>query len=86
MWGETPWQERSPVSRGGPGEGAAQSIQRESTGAHLRSNEVVTGYRIEALDGEIGHVAGFVVDEEVWAIRYIVVATRNWWPRKKVLV
>jgi hypothetical protein len=26
------------------------------------------------------------VDDEVWAIRYIEVATRNWWPGKKVLV
>jgi len=26
------------------------------------------------------------VDEEAWAIRYIEVATRNWWPGKKVLI
>jgi hypothetical protein len=31
-------------------------------------------------------VADFVVDDETWAIRYIEVATRNWWPGKKVLV
>ena len=42
--------------------------------------------RIQAADGEIGHVEGFVVDDEAWAIRYIEVATRNWWPGKKVLV
>jgi hypothetical protein len=46
----------------------------------------VTGYHIEAADGEIGHVDGFVVDDEAWAIRYIEVATRNWLPGKKVLV
>jgi hypothetical protein len=61
-------------------------ITRESTDSHLRSSEAVTGYHIEAVDGEIGHVAGFVVDEEAWAIRYVEVATRNWWPGKKVLV
>jgi len=44
------------------------------------------GYHIEAVDGEIGHVDGFLVDDEAWAIRYIEVATRNWWPGKKVLV
>jgi len=54
--------------------------------SHLRSSEAVTGYRIEAVDGEIGHLDGFVVDDEAWAIRYIEVATRNWWPGKKVLV
>ena len=61
-------------------------IARESTDSHLRSTEAVTGYHIEATDGEIGHVDGFVVDDEAWAIRYIEVATRNWWPGKKVLV
>jgi hypothetical protein len=46
----------------------------------------VTGYRIEAADCDIGHVDGFVLDDEAWAIRYIEVATRNWLPGKKVLV
>jgi hypothetical protein len=62
------------------------SIWRESTDSHLRSSETVTGYHIEAADGEVGHVDGFLVDDEAWAIRYIEVATRNWWPGKKVLV
>src|SRR5260221_6924812 len=40
---------------------------------HLRSCKSVTGYRIGAEDGEIGHVQGWIVDEEDWAIRYLVV-------------
>jgi hypothetical protein len=64
----------------------ADRIQRESNDSHLRSTETVKGYSIEASDGEIGHVDGFIVDDEAWAIRYIEVATRNWWPGKKVLV
>jgi hypothetical protein len=67
-------------------EATADRIRKESTDSHLRSTDAVTGYGIEAADGEIGHVAGFVVDDEAWAIRYIEVATRNWWPGKKVLV
>ena len=67
-------------------EALADRIRRESTDSHLRSTEAVTGYNIEAADGEIGHVNGFVVDDEAWAIRYIEVATRNWWPGNKVLV
>jgi hypothetical protein len=59
---------------------------RESMDSHLRSTEAVTGYHVEATDGEIGHLDGFVVDDETWAIRYVEVATRNWWPGKKVLV
>jgi hypothetical protein len=31
-------------------------------------------------------VADFVVDDEVWAIRYLVVDTQNWWPGKKVII
>jgi hypothetical protein len=54
--------------------------------SHLRSAEEVTGYSIAASDGEIGHLDGFVVDEDTWAIRYIEVATRSWWPGKRVLV
>jgi hypothetical protein len=64
----------------------ADRIRRQSADSHLRSVEAVTGYHIEATDGEIGHVCGFVMDDEAWAIRFIEVATRNWWPGKKVLV
>jgi len=67
-------------------EAVADRIQRESADSHLRSTEAVTGYNIEAADGEIGHVDGFLVDDEAWAIRYIEVATRNWLPGKKVLI
>jgi hypothetical protein len=63
-----------------------ENIRRDPGDSHLRSSAAVTGYHIEASDGEIGHVDGFIVDDEDWAIRYIEVGTRNWWPGKKVLV
>jgi uncharacterized protein YrrD len=53
---------------------------------NLRSTEAVTGYHIQATDGEIGHVEDFIIDDETWEIRYLVIDTRNWWPGKKVLV
>jgi len=53
---------------------------------HLRSAHEVAGYHIQAKDGEIGHVADVVFDDETWAIRYLVVDTLNWWPGKKVLI
>jgi sporulation protein YlmC with PRC-barrel domain len=53
---------------------------------HLRSCNAVVGYHIEASDGEIGHVQGLLVDEESWAIRYLVVNTSNWWLGHNVLV
>ncbi len=54
--------------------------------AHLRSTHAVTGYHVQALDGEVGHVEDFIIDDETWSIRYLVVDTQNWWPGKSVLV
>lgn len=67
-------------------EALAETIASDLTESHLRSTGAVSGYNIEASDGEIGHVHGFLVDDEDWAIRYMEVATRNWWPGKRVLV
>jgi len=78
--------------------GASPNIMRElgnrrkSTQAekaldsHLRSTHEVSGYHIQALDGEVGHVEDFIIDDETWAIRYLIVDTRNWWPGTKVLI
>ncbi len=61
--------------------------EREESGdVHLRSAAKVTGYHIEATDGEIGHVEDFIIDDETWEIRYMVVDTRNRLPGKKVLI
>jgi len=46
----------------------------------------ITGYHIHATDGEIGHVEDLMVDDENWAIRFLVVANRNWLPGKKVIL
>ena len=53
---------------------------------HLRSCNAVVDYHLHATDGEIGHVAGFLVDDDTWAIRYLIVDTSNWWLGHKVLV
>jgi uncharacterized protein YrrD len=53
---------------------------------HLRSTHDVSGHHIQAADGEIGHVEDFIIDDETWAIRYLIIDTRNWWPGKKVLI
>jgi len=54
---------------------------------HLRSTRAIRGYGIEAEDGGIGHVHGFVFDDAAWVIRYLIVDTRNWWPGgKEVLI
>jgi hypothetical protein len=66
--------------------GTTMQNPSESGDPHLRSVDEVTGYYIHAHDGEVGHVEDFLLDGSAWAIRYIVVDTRNWWPGKKVLI
>jgi hypothetical protein len=39
---------------------------------HLRSTHEVSGYNIQAADGEIGHVEDFIIDDAAWAIRYLI--------------
>lgn len=57
--------------------------QVRQTEAHLRSMEEVEGYAVAAIDGDIGHVDGFVVDDTDWVVRYLTVNTRNLWPGGK---
>ena len=53
---------------------------------HLRSFRKISGNRIHATDGDIGHVEDFLVDKESWCIRYFVVNTGNWLPGRRVLI
>lgn len=53
---------------------------------HLRSVHEVTGYHIHAEDGQIGHVADFLLEDQDWSIHYLVVDTQDWWAGKKVLI
>jgi hypothetical protein len=101
-YGYTPYWEGSYLwgayGSGAPGSGPALSVAeleherrwnweaREHGDPNLRSSRAVTGYHIQAADGDIGHVEDFLVDEHFWAIRYMIVDTTNWWPGKHVLV
>ncbi len=58
----------------------------ETWDPHLRSTRDVSGYDIQATDGEIGHVEDFIIEDETWMIRYLLIDTQNWWPGKKVLI
>jgi len=53
---------------------------------HLQSAHSVIGYHIHATDGDIGHVEDLLVDDQTWAIRYLLVNTGNWWSGHQVLV
>jgi hypothetical protein len=59
---------------------------QEAGDHHLRSCNAILKYHIHASDGDIGHVVDLLVDDETWAIRYLVVDTSNWWLGHRVLV
>lgn len=52
----------------------------------LYSTHLLKGFEIGATDGSIGKCSDFLVDDEAWVIRYLVVNTRNWLLGRKVLV
>ena len=80
VWGPSPYVVREREQR------KTSTQSGKAWDAHLRSTDAVSGYQIQATDGEIGHVKDFIIDDETWAIRYLIIDTRNWWPGKKVLV
>ncbi len=58
----------------------------EAWDSHLRSTEDVSKYKIQATDGEFGHIEDFIIDDELWTVRYLIIDTRKWWKGKKVLI
>jgi hypothetical protein len=65
-------------------ESATASKKKEET--HIFSVAELTGATIVASDGDIGHLADFLVDLKAWKVRYAIVDTRNWLPGKQVCV
>ncbi len=85
LWGYRPYP--SSVQPLTPEEVAEhQKEVQEIKHCHLRSAREVTGYHLGAMDGEIGHVKDYLADHQTWAIRFLIVDTKNWWPGKQVLI
>ncbi len=53
---------------------------------NLRSVRKSTGYHLQARNGEIGHVDDFLIGEDSWRIRYLLVDTSNWIGGRSVIV
>lgn len=65
---------------------AAPRIEQDAPGGdpHLRSSNEVIGYDVQALDGALGSVEDFVIDEHTWKVSDVVIDTTKWWPGGKV--
>jgi hypothetical protein len=76
----------APSANGFQSRDRAETARRGHGDQHLRSVHEVKGYHIHASDGEIGHVADFLLEDGDWSLHYLVIDTHNWWPGKKVLI
>jgi len=54
--------------------------------SHLRSTHNVSSYGVHALDGEIGRVDDFIIDDMEWAIRYLVIGLNDKKQGEKILI
>ena len=64
----------------------AEATRDSNADPHLRSCAAINGYHIHASDGDIGHVSGMLIDDETWAVRYLIVDTSNWWVGHQMLI
>jgi hypothetical protein len=64
----------------------AESASSRPIDSDLRSAEAIIGYQVEATDSGIGRIKDFIIDDESWTIRYLVIDTHPWLPFGSVLV
>ena len=53
--------------------GEAEAAVSRSDDERLHGVAEVMGYRVHAIDGEIGHVENFLFDDQDWSFRYLIV-------------
>jgi sporulation protein YlmC with PRC-barrel domain len=80
-------------ANGSPGLLAAERLYEvppdpaaQSGDIHLRSAREIRGYHIRATDASAGQIEDFIIDDDTWEVRYLVVDTASWWKGKKVLI
>jgi hypothetical protein len=65
---------------------ATTSQNPEPADPHLRSTQAVSGYQLHAVDGIIGHVCDFLMDDKSWAINQLVIKIGHRFTGKEVLM
>lgn len=80
MWIPHPY---IPDGRQQPG---AFDTQRRAGESHSRCTHDWSAHRIQAADREMGLFEDFVIDEETWNVRYLIIDTPIWWPGNQVLL
>ncbi|HVC00694.1 MAG TPA: PRC-barrel domain-containing protein [Steroidobacteraceae bacterium] len=85
-YGGTDGAYRQDQARGARADAEADAERHSHDDHHLRSGKAVVGYRMHASDGDLGHVRELLIDEDSWAIRYMIADTSNWWMGHRVLI
>jgi len=62
------------------------TLARDGNDPHLRSAQSLSGYHIQTVEGEIGHVTDFIMDDRNWAISSVVVETGHWFSGKEIMI
>ena len=84
MWGMTGFPIAPPPIL--PIEEAKESGAHRGDDPHLRSTHALHGYHIQAGEENLGHVSDFLMDDNSWAIRHLVVKTGHWFSNKEILI
>jgi endogenous inhibitor of DNA gyrase (YacG/DUF329 family) len=60
--------------------------RNEDADHHLRSTYKLTSYKISAIDGKIGNLDDFLMDDGNWKIDYLLIDIGHWFSGKKVIL
>lgn len=62
------------------------ALMEKTRALTARSLRDLRGYKVLAVDGDIGKIDDFYYDDVTWALRYVVVDTGSWLSSRRVLV
>lgn len=57
-----------------------------SDGPNLHSSNDVMGYQISTNNGQLGQIVDMIIDDETWAIQYLVVGSKKELDNKRILI
>ncbi|MGA2246937.1 MAG: PRC-barrel domain-containing protein [Verrucomicrobiota bacterium] len=77
---------QSPSPTAPTGHPAPFDVKHKRSDTHLRSAQAVNGYRLMASDGTSGHLCDFMLDDQSWVIRQLVINVGNRFAGKEVVV
>lgn len=64
----------------------AHDARHGGADSHLRSARFIKGYKVQAPDGLVGHLADFLIDGRTWKVPQIVVETGHWFAGKTIRI